>query len=295
MQARCNLRHLVDMLVGREHIFVMLTYIVVAVLLFAVLFPMSRFMAFLVSNYRSGHLRYIRTTLGGLAKPLFIGQITAMASEFLAVLTYPLALLPSFHRERPGIPIMLVHGLFHNKAGWLLFKWRLRKAGFTNLHTYQYNSFTNDFDHAVTGFEKRLDSLLGESGDAQVVLIGHSQGGLVCRCAAGNPRFADRVAALVTLGSPHRGSDLAWCGTNKMSRDLAPGGPTAQRVERAPDPDCPRFGIYTLVDDFVFPLPMLQTGREGWREVVCSPMSHVWMLYSGEISAGVVRFLRSFL
>ena len=42
----------------------------------------------------------------------------------------------------------MVHGLYHNRTAWLIMKRRLRKAGYTNLHTYQYNSFTRDFEPA---------------------------------------------------------------------------------------------------------------------------------------------------
>lgn len=282
------------MVVVCEHSFAMLTYFVLILIGFFVLFPLSRYAAFLVSNYRSGHLRYISKTTGGLVRGLSWGMVTAVAAEVLALLTYPLALLPAFQRERQGIPIMLVHGLFHNRAAWLVFRYRLRRAGFTNVHTYQYNSFLHDFDHAVLGFEKKLDVLLGARPGSKVILIGHSQGGLICRCVAGNSRFRDRIAAMVTLASPHRGSDLAYCGGNKMARDLIPGRATARAVEDAPDPDCPRLSIYTLIDDFVCPLPMLQTGRPGWQEKVCAPMGHVWLLYSKEVAVATIDFLRPF-
>lgn len=268
--------------------------IFLALLCLIILWPLTRYAIFLISNYRSGHLRYIREQLGELFRPILRGVVTAMAAEAIAIPAYPLAWLSRSDSQESGIPVLMVHGLFHNRSAWFLFKRRLRKAGFRNLHTYQYNSFTKDFSQAVDGLEKTLDNLLGARADSKVILVGHSQGGLVARCAADNPRFRDRVAAMVTLGSPHGGSDLAWFGTNKMSRDLIPGRFTSEAVAKCTDPDCPKLGIYTLVDDFVFPLPTLQTGRDGWQEKICSPMGHVWMVYSKEVADMAIEFLTPF-
>ena len=77
-----------------------------------------------------------------------------------------------------------------------------------------------------------------------------------------------------------------------MARDLLPGGHIARAVERMPDPDCPRLGVYTLTDDYVFPLSMLRIGRPGWQEQVCPPMAHVWMLYSRKVAETVIGFLK---
>jgi len=216
-----------------------------------------------------------------------------MSAEVIAVATYPMGWFGHSKPRACGPPVLMVHGLFHNSSAWLLFGRRLKRAGFRNLHTYQYNSFTKDFAQAVQGLEQRLDKLPVNGPDSKVILVGHSLGGLICRYVAGNSRYRDKVRAIVTLGSPHKGSDLALFGGNRMARGLIPGKSTPASVESVPDPDCPRLGIYTLVDDFVFPLDMLQTGRPGWQEIVCSPMGHVWMVYSREVADMVIGFLRS--
>lgn len=256
-----------------------------------VLFTLFRFGAFLVSNHMAGELNEIREKTGGLTLPVLRGMATAMMADLIVLPSFLLALLPERETNGTGTPVVLVHGLFHNRSAWLFMERRLRRAGFTNLHTYQYNSFTKDFEPAVHGLLRKLDRVLAANPDGKVILIGHSLGGLVSRCAAGNRQYRDRIAGLVTLGSPHKGSDLAWFGGNRMARDLIPGRHIAQSVERMPDPECPRFGIYTLTDDYVFPLSMLRTGRPGWEERICSPMGHVWMLYSREVAGTVIQFL----
>jgi triacylglycerol lipase len=50
---------------------------------------------------------------------------------------------------------------------------------------------------------------------ARVVILAHSMGGLDARYMISKLRMADRVAALITLSTPHRGSPYAdWCMQN---------------------------------------------------------------------------------
>jgi len=265
--------------------------VVLALVLFVLVFPWVRYLVFLASSLRSHHLPYLRQRLGGLARPLCRGWLTAMAADMLVLPLYPLGLLRDGRADGPGIPVVLVHGLYHNRSAWVVLRRRLKRAGVTNVHTYQYNSFTRGFDEAVDGLARTLDRLLGGREDARVILVGHSLGGLVCRAVAGDPRYRGRVAGLLALGSPHGGSDLAWFAGGRMGRDLIPGRYISRRMAEAADPDCPRLAVYNLVDDYVFPLDKLQPGRPGWREIVCSPMGHVWMLFSPEVAAAAIDFL----
>ncbi|MBG0791759.1 MAG: alpha/beta fold hydrolase [Desulfovibrionaceae bacterium] len=263
-------------------------------LFFWVVFGLAvlRYAVFFLSNRRAGDLTAIREGTGPLLFPVLRGVLTAVLADAVVLVSSLFLLLPEDEPPAPGLPVIMVHGLYHNRTAWRIMKRRLKKAGFTNLHTYQYNSFSRDFEPAVHGLLRKMDLVLAGRPEAKAILIGHSLGGLVSRCAAGNPRYRDRIAALITLGSPHKGSDLAWLGPNRMARDLLPGGHIARAVDRMPDPDCPRLGLYTLTDDYVFPLSMLRTGRPGWQEATCPPMAHVWMLYSRQVTKKVIHFLK---
>ena len=223
---------------SQSHGVAMKLFIISAFFAFVILWPLLRYAMFLVSNYRSGHLAYIRTELGGLGKPIFRGVITAMMAEAIAVMSYPLAWFMGTSSKATGVPVLMVHGLFHNASAWFIFSRRLKRAGFENLHTYQYNSFTKNFSQAVDGCGKKLDTLFGDRPDGRVILIGHSLGGLVCRKVAGNSLYRERVAAMVTLGSPHKGSELALFGGNTMARDLIPGRDTPNSVEEIGRASC---------------------------------------------------------
>ena len=257
------------------------------------LLAVFRYTAFFLSNHLAGELAEIREGTGPMGVPILRGVVTAMLADAAALFNSLFLLLPEDTPATPGTPVVMVHGLYHNRTAWRIMKRRLKRAGFTNLHTYQYNSFTRDFEPAVLGLLRKLDGLLAGAPDGKAVLVGHSLGGLVCRCVAGNPQYRDRIAALVTLGSPHKGSDLARLGGNRMARDLIPGRHISRAVERMTDPDCPRLGVYTLTDDLRFPaLHAPYRARGAGRKEYAPPMAHVWMLYSREVSGMVSGFLK---
>jgi pimeloyl-ACP methyl ester carboxylesterase len=54
-----------------------------------------------------------------------------------------------------------------------------------------------------------VDAILATTGHEKVHLICHSQGGLDCRFLASRLGYADRIADIITIATPHRGTDLA--------------------------------------------------------------------------------------
>lgn len=271
----------------------MLPLVLLIIVVFVLGFSLVRYVAFLLSNLKAGQLNEIRRGVGSLDKALGRAFMTAVLADCIVIPASLLLLLPERAAQGTGTPVVLVHGLFHNRSAWWLFKYRLKRAGITNVHTYQYNSFTRGFDEAVQGLEQKLGSVIGNDPNGRVILVGHSLGGLVCRAVAGKSVWRDHIEALVALGSPHKGSELAWFGGNRMSRGLIPGKYISQQIERTPDPDCPKLAIYTLTDDYVMPLDMLRPGRKGWHEMICSPLAHVWMLYDGEVADGAIEFMKT--
>jgi triacylglycerol lipase len=107
-------------------------------------------------------------------------------------------------------PIVLVHGLFgFNKIGPLEYFY-----GVPELYAARGRQvFTPQLD-AIQSSEVRgaqlvtdIEAAKLQTGADKVVLIGHSQGGFDVRWAANHD--PDSVAAVVTLGTPHRGSPVA--------------------------------------------------------------------------------------
>jgi triacylglycerol lipase len=99
----------------------------------------------------------------------------------------------------------------------------------------------------------RLVSLVCELPAQRVNVIAHSMGGLDARFAIARLGLADRVASLVTIGSPHRGTPLADLALSRATarllkfealRDL---GPVALERFNREVPDAPGVAYCSIV------------------------------------------------
>jgi pimeloyl-ACP methyl ester carboxylesterase len=98
--------------------------------------------------------------------------------------------------------VVLIHGLWLNGLIMKPLAWRLKRAGFV-VHTYSYPSVALDFRANAA----RLNAFLASVPGATVHLVGHSLGGILIRALF---QFfpQQRPGRLVTLGSPHQGTQV---------------------------------------------------------------------------------------
>ena len=110
-------------------------------------------------------------------------------------------------------PVMLVHGYFGTDTYFSLLDYyhdvpdRLRAAGF-EVRTPTTDAF-NWSEIRGEQLAEQLDALLVETGARKVNLIGHSQGGMDARVVISGLGYAERIASLTTVATPHRGTPLA--------------------------------------------------------------------------------------
>ena len=143
----------------------------------------------------------------------------AFGGEFRAALTVfllrqpwagknPGVMLPTHTGAGPAkMPVLLVHGYICNHRVWDNLAEALRQAGHPVLAVDLEPLFTSIDDYAVN-IEQAASQLLATTGASQLVLVGHSMGGLAIRAwlrACGSTR----VARVITLGSPHQGTNIA--------------------------------------------------------------------------------------
>jgi triacylglycerol esterase/lipase EstA (alpha/beta hydrolase family) len=87
-----------------------------------------------------------------------------------------------------------------------------------------------------------------------LILVGHSMGGLVSRAYLRRNGKA-RVAKLVTLGTPHRGSQLAKLGMGENGRQMVPGSAWLGGLNASGAVPLPAatVSIYSCHDNYVMP------------------------------------------
>lgn len=259
-----------------------------------------------LANRRSGDAARQRALLGGRLAPGLVRAFgNSVWSLWVTIVALPLGALMGFRcQAAPGagaLPVILVHGLYHNPAAWFVLRRRLRQAGFADVRCYGYASFGREFEDIAAGLAGLMLEAAQKAPGKRVALVGHSLGGLVIRAACADPRVASgeqcRVAGVVTLGTPHRGSSLAGIlGLGRLARGLAPGGRVIRLVRGLPVCAASALSLYTPTDGMVLPLSgAFLDEREraaGWTELALPAMSHVGLLYSREAARQALAFLK---
>lgn len=117
--------------------------------------------------------------------------------------------LQGCEREATRFPIVLVHGAGGTDRYFGLLDYFYRVPGHLAEAGYRvYTPSTMLIGHSrdrAAMLADFLDGVLAETGADKVHLIGHSQGGLDIRVLASALGYADRIASMTTIATPHRG------------------------------------------------------------------------------------------
>lgn len=197
----------------------------------------------------------------------------------LTVLLHPLGWLPP--RETPAnrdaSPVLLLHGLFHNRACWLWLKLQLRRRGHTAVYTINLPPW-KDIEALTERVAKKVDEIRLAQGVDRVHLIGHSMGGMIARNYLQLRGGAPKVASCTLLAAPNGGSKLAPFAISPLARVLIPGSEFLQRLAQAPLPEgVPLRALYSRHDNMV--LPFMHGRLEGAEELELAGMGHMAILY----------------
>ncbi len=105
---------------------------------------------------------------------------------------------------RNALPVLLVHGFLCNHRVWDNVAQALRQSGHPVLAVDMEPLFIS-IDNYAPLIEGAVATLRAQSGAPQVVLVGHSMGGLAIRAWL-RAYGSQHVAKIITLGTPHRGT-----------------------------------------------------------------------------------------
>jgi triacylglycerol lipase len=254
-----------------------------------VFFPVFTYILFWYETANSAY----RKELDGISKGktgswLIRGAASCILSTLVTIFTYPLGFIKKLWRPLPGSsasspPVILIHGLYHNASAWIRFRSTLRRAGYERVYAFNYSSFRSDFPEISRSLAQWMAGIGQDFPGEDVMLVGHSMGGLLAKAYAGREVITQgpAVRAIITLGTPFQGSKAVVLGIGRLARRLVWGGPLFQELEGRGVPSgvsCVAF--HSPVDNLVLPAASL-TPPSGWEEEWTDPVSHVAMLYHG--------------
>ncbi len=190
------------------------------------------------------------------------------------------------------LPVLLIHGYQCNRGFWFWLRPRLEAAGWT-VATHSLEPVYSDIDAYAQGIARRIDEVLAATGAPQLILVGHSMGGLASRAYLrrhGN----EKVARLITLGSPHHGTRMAKLGLGPNARQMRVGSSWLSALGAPGAVPLPSgsVSIYSCHDNYVFPQQAGST-LEGATNVAIGGVSHIGMAISPLVLGKLFEALES--
>lgn len=214
------------------------------------------------------------------------------ASLLLTLLAYPCGWL-NYRADGDGsqhqTPVLLLHGLFHNRACWLVTEYRLRRQGFGAILSINMLPW-DDMDSHVDRVAAAVETLCQETGSARVDIVGHSLGGLVARSYLRRYGTAARVRRCVLVGAPNGGSKLAPFAISPQAAALLPGSDFLCELAATPAPENVELhAIVSRHDNMVLPWESARL-PEG-RNLELDGIGHNTLLYHPEVYSAIVEAL----
>ncbi len=175
-------------------------------------------------------------------------------------------------------PVVFVHGLAGHPGNFRPLATYLRRQGHRRLYGIglDYGVGARAQAAALSEF---IDDVLHVNGldDGQVDIVAHSRGGIVARLALDDAATALRVATLVTVGTPHRGTVAARYGRGVELDELRPESDVVARLSEQLPWTGPRLiCLWSASDPLV--VPPLHAQVPGATNIELDGLTHCQLL-----------------
>lgn len=187
-------------------------------------------------------------------------------------------------------PVLMLHGYGANSAFWRPWSQRLTQAGISHA-AIDLEPVLASIDDYAPLISHAVNQLRRSTGSERVILLCHSMGGLAARAwlrACGGAC----VARVITLGSPHYGSELAAYGVGINAHQMRPASSDVrnwlQSLGVSEGAELRRLfvSIYSRHDNIVS--PQASSILPGARMVALDLIGHVALGFDAEVSEMVL-------
>lgn len=173
------------------------------------------------------------------ANQKIINRLYAFAREIFEILSagsnyFSAYWKPIENVEQKGRPILLVHGYLYNASGWTRMLKRLSEKGIGPIYTINLGHPFLPLSEYAKRVDEKAKEIRRACGRDDLVLIGHSMGGVVSSLYATKLAPEGSVTDVFTLGSPLYGSRLArTLGVGPSGREMRPDAPLLAEIRNS--------------------------------------------------------------
>jgi hypothetical protein len=197
--------------------------------------------------------------------------------------------LPGSRGQGPR-PVIVIHGYAMNRANFVPLAYRLARAGLGPIVGFEYWTLGRTAA-AARQLGWFVDMVREATGSSEVDIIGHSMGGVVGRYYVTLAGGDGIVKNLVTLGSPHGGTDVSRIGVGHANRELLLGSKLVTRLAATPPPTHTKVTTIWSRADALVP-GARQTPLPGAELIMYDDLGHVTLLGSRRVAGAIIERLK---
>jgi triacylglycerol lipase len=188
--------------------------------------------------------------------PLLKSFLVESFCNFIRIFLIPFAWITySSKKMGKGTPVILVHGYMQNQTDWLWVKHKLQRIeGIGPIYTINLHPTFDSISNYGEFLHSKIKQIKGETNQNQVILIGHSMGGLVASYTTEFLATENDIAMVIALAAPYRGTRLAAFGYGQNAKEMSPNSIFLSELsKRMQNSKTPYFFIASKIDNVILP------------------------------------------
>lgn len=200
--------------------------------------------------------------------------------------------------QAEGLPVLLIHGYGCNSGYWRSMRRHLIRSHIS-FKAINLEPLLCGIDDYAVHIDKALKSLCKESGKERIIILAHSMGGLAARAHL-RQYDSDKIARIITLGTPHYGTVLANFGIGINSLQMRwkdganDGRPSDWLRSLASSEDAAKRALitsmYSLHDNII--APQQSSHLAGAKNIALSAIGHITLGLHPTVQALVLEEIR---
>jgi pimeloyl-ACP methyl ester carboxylesterase len=217
---------------------------------------------------------------------MFFLEFWAIARSVPRMILYRL-LMPEPKPAPAALPVVFLHGIGCNAGVWDGFRRDFERRAVRPLYALSYGPPLGSIEDFADQLAAKIATVVAATGAGQVVLVGHSMGGLVARAYLRRYGAAN-VRRLVTIGTPHLGCMHAWFMCGPALVQMRPGSAWLAELNRSASAGgVPTVSIWSWHDSMVTPQtsPCIDWGEN----VILAGVAHNALLDDPEVQNQVAQ------
>ena len=230
-----------------------------------------------------------------------IHKLHAIAMEFnsgvVAAGLFPFTHFPIYHRPKgtlAGRPILLVNGYLSFGSTWQYIRSELAKKGLGPIYTMNIGS-GKSIETYATDVQKKVKEIQKQTGRNDLVLIGHSKGGLVSSFfAVEHARgIGCEVTDIITIGSPLAGTPVAYIGMGRDAQEMRVDSEFHKKLRcQISNLKSTRFFHIASQADDIVPHTSALIGRVASHQLLLKDTGHLSLVFSSRIADQIGHWLK---